>query len=127
MDDGLVANAPHEDITNPVAMKNVIGLTFDFDNKRYFFSDIQHGNIQTVWFNGTGFRPVVDSIGSAEGLAYDAVFHDLYWTSYTNSSISRISVGLHRRGRGGDEKPQKVIQLGPEDHPRAIVIDSCKS
>ena len=60
-------------------------------------------------------------VGSAEGLAFDPVYKDLYWTSYTNSSISRIRV--YRK----DSKPEKIVLLGTKDHPRAIVLDSCNS
>ena len=62
-------------------------------------------------------------VGSAEGLAYDAMFQELYWTSYTNSSISRISVSPQKY----NPRPEKIVQLGKDDHPRAIVIDSCQS
>jgi len=65
---------------------------------------------------------VVD-VGSAEGLAYDEFFQEIYWTSYTNSSINRINVNLQRSRRD----PEKIVQLSAEDHPRAIVIDSCQS
>ncbi len=61
-------------------------------------------------------------VGSAEGLAYDSVYHELYWTSYTNSSISRIRVDNTENA-----ERVKIVQLGPEDHPRAIVLDSCDS
>jgi len=65
----------------------------------------------------------ITDVGSAEGLAYDEFFQEIYWTSYTNSSISRISVNRHRFV----PERKKIIQLGPDDHPRAIVIDSCES
>ncbi len=60
-------------------------------------------------------------VGSAEGLAFDKAYQELYWTSYTESSISRIR--LNRP----DAEEEKIVQLGDEDHPRAIVIDSCDS
>ena len=62
-------------------------------------------------------------VGSAEGLAYDEFFQELYWTSYTNSSISRINVSPHRFV----QEREKIVQLEPDDHPRAIVVDSCES
>ena len=59
-------------------------------------------------------------VGSIEGLAYDSVYQELYWTSFTNSSISRIQVDVE------GASPQKIIQLGTADHPRAIVINTCE-
>ena len=54
-------NLPFESVENATSMRNVIGIAIDRNNQRYFFTDIQIGNIQSVHFNGTGFRVVVDS------------------------------------------------------------------
>ena len=122
--DGLPdLNSPRPPVENATRLRNVIGLAFDFEMSRYFFSDIQRGDIQSVSFEGTGFEVIVNNVGSAEGLAYDESFKELYWTSYTNSSISRVNVRLPRLQR----VVYKMIQLAADDHPRAIVIDSCQS
>jgi integrin beta 2 len=60
-DDVPNPNAPRPVVENATYLRNVIGLAFDFKTQRYFFSDIQRGDIQSVHFNGTGFRVVVDS------------------------------------------------------------------
>ena len=62
---------------------------------------------------------VVADLGSAEGLAYDRLNKVLYWTSYTNSSVSSIDMNTP------NAKSQKLVQLKAEDHPRAIVVDPC--
>jgi integrin beta 2 len=121
MFDELNPNDPWAPIENPDYMKNVIGLSFDYKNRLYFYTDIQRGDIQMVGFDGKNPSIVVDKVGSAEGLAYDSVYRELYWTSYTNSSISRIKVNDTRA------RVEKIVQLEREDHPRAIVIDSCES
>ncbi|XP_041374230.1 low-density lipoprotein receptor-related protein 1-like [Gigantopelta aegis] len=118
-------NAPLEPVVNETHMKNVIGLTFNHRARRIFYSDIQRGDIQAVLFDGTHFEVLVDNVGAAEGLAFDSTNHYLYWTSYTNSSISRI--GLHPDIAVKNRKQETIIQLSMEDHPRAIVIDLCKS
>lgn len=69
----------------------------------------------------TGGLIDVAEVGSAEGLAFDKAYQELYWTSYTDSSITRIRLGVSAAQR------EKIVQLGDEDHPRAIVIDSCDS
>ena len=61
VDDLSNPNAPRMAIENATFMRNVIGLAFDFMSQRYFFSDIQRGDVQAVFFNGTGFRIIVDS------------------------------------------------------------------
>ena len=58
--------------------------------------------------------------GSAEGIAYDPVFEEIYWTSYTNSSISRIKVN----SRNATE--QVLVRLKGSDHPRGIALDTCQ-
>ena len=64
---------------------------------------------------------IITEVGSAEGLAFDKAYQELYWTSYTDSTISRIRLNKENALR------EKIVQLGDEDHPRAIVIDSCDS
>ncbi|KAJ8320243.1 hypothetical protein KUTeg_001830 [Tegillarca granosa] len=123
-------NPPLPSIKNADYMKNVIGLTADFKHKRIYYSDIQRGDIQFVYFNGTKFTAIIDSVGSAEGLAFKPAFGNntkpyLYWTSYTNSSIGRVPI--HPENGTAAGKIEKVLQLGIDDHPRAIVIDSCSS
>ncbi|XP_013411103.1 prolow-density lipoprotein receptor-related protein 1 [Lingula anatina] len=116
-------NTPIPAIENEHSMKNVIGLSFDPKTKTIFFSDIQSGNIQSVSYSGSDFSVKVENVGSAEGLAYDPVFQELYWTSYTDSTINRISVSPLRISA----TRETVVKLGVEDHPRALAIDSCDS
>lgn len=59
-------------------------------------------------------------VGSAEGLAYDQHTQYLYWSSYSESSIERLKVD-------GSSEKERVVKLRSEDHPRAIVINSCGS
>ncbi|XP_060590385.1 low-density lipoprotein receptor-related protein 1-like isoform X5 [Ruditapes philippinarum] len=123
LDDENDKNPPLNPITNDTFLRNVIGLSFDYANNMIFYSDIQRGDIQAVYFNGSNIRVVVEGIGSAEGLAYEKFNGDIYWTSYTNSCISKINVNdaLNNKTR----KPEVVIQMSKLDHPRAIVVDSC--
>lgn len=115
-------NDPLAPIENSSAMINVVGLAFDYPTSRIFYSDIQKGEIHSVLFNGTDFRTVVSGVGSAEGLAFDPINENLYWTSYNNASIFRVSaiIGL------GPQIPQRVIQLNLGDKLRNLAIDSCR-
>ena len=53
--------SPKRDIRNKVHMKNVIGLAVDVKNRRYFYSDIQLGQIKVVSFLKDDFTRIVDS------------------------------------------------------------------
>ncbi|KAL3854930.1 hypothetical protein ACJMK2_014165, partial [Sinanodonta woodiana] len=112
-------NPPIKPIIHETRLRNVIGLAFDHATQTVFFSDIQRGEIQSIFFNGSGLTTVVEGIGSAEGLSFDSVNNDLYYTSYTNSCISRIHV------RGNDRTSYTVMQMTPRDRLRAITVDSC--
>ena len=54
-------NVPRPTISIQDNMRNVIGLAFDYKEQRYFFTDIQRGDIQSVGFDGTGVRVIVES------------------------------------------------------------------
>ncbi|XP_078701573.1 prolow-density lipoprotein receptor-related protein 1-like isoform X3 [Branchiostoma floridae x Branchiostoma belcheri] len=107
-------------------MRNVIGLAFDYGNgtnkKRIFYSDIHHGNLQSVYEDGTGQQIIVENVGSVEGLAYHRRNDELFWTSYTDSNIRRFSLNQTKPGA----RNETIVVLSQEDHPRAIVLDECQ-
>ncbi|KAK7083495.1 Low-density lipoprotein receptor-related protein 1B, partial [Halocaridina rubra] len=112
-------NTPLKKITSDL-MKNAISLTVDFSNKRIFYSDIQRGSINSVYFNGSNHALLVEKQGSVEGLAFDEKERDLYWTCQSDASINRMSVDPSRT-----QKVEKIVHLGQNDNPRGIVVDSC--
>jgi low-density lipoprotein receptor-related protein 1 (alpha-2-macroglobulin receptor) len=61
VDEAPNPNAPRPLIENASHMRNVIGLACDYKAKRYFFSDIQRGDIQSVNFDGSNFSVVIES------------------------------------------------------------------
>lgn len=52
-------NAPLPSIESEEHMRNAIGLSFDYANKKIFYSDIQKGSINSVFFNGTNHTVIV--------------------------------------------------------------------
>lgn len=121
IDDENNLNAPYPTIKNKENMRNIIGLTFDYKNSRIIYSDIQRGSIGSVHFNGTDHKILVERQGSVEGVAYDQLYGELYWTSNSDASISRLNL------RTEGSVPEKIIKLGVDDKPRGIAIDSCAS
>ncbi|XP_047488646.1 low-density lipoprotein receptor-related protein 1-like [Penaeus chinensis] len=112
-------NAPLKKITSDF-MKNAISLTFDYAEKRLFYSDIQRGSINSVYFNGTGHSILIDRQGSVEGLAFEEKERDLYWTCQSDASINRMSIDPFRT-----QRVEKIVHLDPGDKPRGIAVDSC--
>lgn len=58
-DDGN-PNPPLKPITSEF-MQNAISLTFDYASRRLYYSDIQRGSINAVFFNGTGHVILAES------------------------------------------------------------------
>ncbi|XP_066143818.1 prolow-density lipoprotein receptor-related protein 1 [Euwallacea fornicatus] len=122
MGDKNLMNSPYSNIKNSTYLKNAIGLTFSYKDKRLFYSDIQRGSINAVFFNGSDHKIVVDQQGSVEGLAYEQVGHALYWTCNNDATINRIN--LTERINNASEV-ETIIRLRAQDKPRGIAVDSC--
>lgn len=61
MTNAAIQNSPYPSIKNTSLMRNAIGMTFNYKQKRLFYSDIQRGSINTVFFNGSGHAVLVES------------------------------------------------------------------
>ncbi len=46
-------NAPFPSIESKEFIRNVIGLGYDYQRRLIFYSDIQRGSVNSVYFNGT--------------------------------------------------------------------------
>lgn len=132
-------NAPFPSIQNRELMRNAIGLSFDYKRSLLFYSDIQRGSINAVYFNGTNHTVLVDRQGSVEGLSYEAFGNTLYWTVNNDATISRMNLTAtpiepenyqnrtHLQKIELLSKVETVVRLGKDDKPRGIVTDSCNS
>lgn len=123
MSDASDLNPPYASISNKELMKNAIGLTFDYKRSRLFYSDIQRGSINTVFFNGTNHSVIVEHQGSVEGLAYEQIYNRLYWTCNNEATINEVNLTNYGTNSSA---VKSVIRLGANDKPRGIAVDSCK-
>ncbi|XP_017298797.1 low-density lipoprotein receptor-related protein 1-like [Diaphorina citri] len=121
MTDKSDLNSPFESIRNSTMMKNIIELSYDYKRKTLFYSDIQKGTINSVFFNGSNHRVLLERQGSVEGLAYEYVHNYLYWTCNNDATINKIDLDSPKAQR------IVVVRLGQHDKPRGIDIDSCDS
>ena len=78
-----------------------------------------------TFFNGSDVQILKNEVGSVEGIAFESSMRELYWTSYSHSSIYRLKI--KDVDKGVIPEPTQVVRLQSEDHPRAIAIDSCES
>ncbi|XP_014241482.1 low-density lipoprotein receptor-related protein 1 [Cimex lectularius] len=115
-------NSPIPPIKSTLMMRNTIGLAFDYETSTLFYSDIQKGIINAVFFNGTNQRTIASGQGSVEGIAYNPVENTLYWTC--NTAVSSI---LKKSLMKQDEnkKEEVIITLLKDDKPRGIAVDPC--
>ena len=124
MTDISIMNAPYPSIKNDTLMKNAIGLSFDYKRQKVFYSDIQKGSINSVYFNGTNHMIIVAKQGSIEGLAFEQLHNALYWTCNNDATINRVN--LTDQGITASTV-EVVVYLKNQDKPRGIAVDSCGS
>jgi hypothetical protein len=55
-------NAPQPMIKDNLNLRYVVAITYDFQGKRFFFSDILRGDIQSVNFAGDEFKVIQSSM-----------------------------------------------------------------
>ncbi|KAF5294104.1 hypothetical protein FQR65_LT10928 [Abscondita terminalis] len=122
MTNSNIHNSPYPSIKNDTLMRECNCLTFDYSESRLFYSDIQRGSINSVFFNGTGHTLIVDRQGSVEGLAFEQLHKALYWTCNNDATISRINLTNFNSNRS---EVEAIIKLRSQDKPRGIAVDSC--
>ncbi|XP_059475497.1 low-density lipoprotein receptor-related protein 1 isoform X2 [Neocloeon triangulifer] len=119
MFDEFNPNAPFQSIKSAEFMSNAIGLTYDYKRQTIFYSDIQKASINSVFFNGSSHKVILDKLGAVEGLAYEKFTNQLFWTCTNDATINSFLLNSN------DSKPNVVVQLGVSGKPRGISLDAC--
>ncbi|XP_056636916.1 low-density lipoprotein receptor-related protein 1 isoform X1 [Diorhabda sublineata] len=122
--DKNLQNSPQPTIRNGTMLKNAIGLSFSYKHQRLFYSDIQKGSINAVYFNGSDYRTIVERQGSVEGLAYEQVHNSLYWTCNNDATINRVNL---TDKLSNSSVVETIVRMRTQDKPRGIAVDSCGS
>lgn len=121
-------NDPIPKIKNSTYLKNAIALSYDFDDSVIFYSDIYWGTINSVNFNGSNHKQIVNKEVTVEGLAYESTTKQLFWTSNNTSSIRSLHLANLTSDPGrNSELVRKIVQLKSTDKPRGIAVHSCLS
>jgi len=137
MFDEFNPNAPFQSIKSADFMRNAIGLTYDYKRQTIYYSDIQKAGINSVFFNGSSHRVVLDSkihtfsyfqyvifnyileLGVVEGLAYEKFTHQLFYTCTNDATINSFMLGSNT------STPTVIVHLGATGKPRGIALDAC--
>ncbi|XP_055918086.1 low-density lipoprotein receptor-related protein 1 isoform X3 [Eupeodes corollae] len=126
MTEHLNKNGPIEKIMNATYMRNVIALSYDYDNNKVFYSDVHMSTINSVEFDGTKNSVLVNRQGRVEGLTFDVVNRQLFWTSNNDATIR--SLDLSEANDNPDNNSQLVktiLKLMSHDKPRGIAVEPC--
>ncbi|KAL1502195.1 hypothetical protein ABEB36_007373 [Hypothenemus hampei] len=115
-------NSPYPIIKNSAYIKNTIGLSFSYKYQRLFYSDIQRGSINAVFFNGSDHRIIVEKQGSVEGIAYEQLGNALYWTCNNDATVNRVNLTDQLTNSSAVET---IVRLRSQDKLRGIAVDSC--
>lgn len=122
----LNMNSPIPKIQHPKLLRNTIGLSYNYDKRRIFYSDVHSSSINWVYFNGTDHQVLVSKQVSVEGLVYDPISEHLFWTSNSDASIRSIdTTNLTTDYENNFNLVKQVIQLNNHDKPRGIAVESC--
>ncbi|KAF7489353.1 hypothetical protein SSS_07649 [Sarcoptes scabiei] len=112
-----------ESISSPPVMPrtnltNVVGLDFDFANKKIFFTQIRpDGGISSYQIKPTDDinHPILSKGINPEGIAFDWTNRKIYWTDSANRSIYSMN-----------EDGSQIVMIARVERPRAIVLDPCE-
>lgn len=104
-------------------LSNVVGLDYDYENKRILFSQIRpEPMIATIDIDPSSPKNAIDGKPNIilkqginpEGIAYDWISKKVYWTDSANKSIYAMNLD-----------GSQIVNIVHVDRPRALVLDPC--
>lgn len=126
MTDHTNMNSPIERIQNFTFMRNIIGLSYDYEKRRIFYSDIHLSSISMVYFNGTNHTTIVNNQVTVEGITFDPLNSHLYWTSNNDASIRSLDLNaISSNIDNNTALVKQVLKLNSHDKPRGIQVEPC--
>ncbi|XP_049880284.1 low-density lipoprotein receptor-related protein 1 [Pectinophora gossypiella] len=122
-------NSPYPPIQNMELMRNAISLAYDYSSQRLFYSDIQRGSINTVHFNGSDHRVLLEQVAAVEGMVFASHTGELYWTCTSAAAIRSVKLSALASLALPDRASvlRTVLRLPTGARPRGLDIDPCES
>ena len=117
----ITSTPGHPPFQPVVNMSNVVGIDFDFADKRLFFTQIRPTPL-IGWMDSS--RPTINYTVilsdkmrgiNPEGIAYDWIHKKIYWTDSRNNSIYSMK-------RDGTQ----IIDMVRVERPRALAVHPCR-
>jgi len=106
-------------------MHSAIAIDYDYENKVVFWTDNTSENISRIILDESGTPTqhevlVSDDIHTPDGLAFDWIHQNLYWTDAGRDCIEVLGVYANT---GNGKVWRKTLINDRLDEPRAIVVD----
>ncbi|XP_045581307.2 low-density lipoprotein receptor-like isoform X2 [Procambarus clarkii] len=116
----------------PKGMSYPVGLTQDIENNRLFVADAVHEDTKIFSltldsdFNVKAMHSVLknSSLIVMEGMSYDPVSHQLYWTDSTNHGIFKTLIPSELKETNSLE-PKLLERHGNVTGPHGVTVDYC--
>ncbi|RZF35698.1 hypothetical protein LSTR_LSTR009566 [Laodelphax striatellus] len=110
-----IENSHNDPVTIVTAVKDVIALDFDVNNKMVYWTDSKLKTISRSYINGSQIKNIIEfGLDSPEGLAVDWVAHNLYWTDKSNKRIEVARL---------DGSSRKVLLWSNILEPHSLALD----
>ncbi|XP_022648330.1 low-density lipoprotein receptor-related protein 4-like isoform X3 [Varroa destructor] len=103
------------DVLLPITdIQDAVALDFDYEHKKFYFTDVKLDVIRRSNLNGSGTETIVSSgLVSPDGLAYDWIAKNIYW-----SDSGRKTIEVCR----ADGSSRKLLTNLDLDEPRALAL-----
>ena len=113
-DDTSDFGKPFEPVRN---LTNVVGVDFDFDKKRIYYTQIQpKPKIAYMSANNPGKgTDILAATINPEGIAFDWVHDKIYWTDSRNRSVYSMKTD-----------GTQIVDMAQVSRPRAIAVHPCR-
>ncbi|KAL9703738.1 hypothetical protein quinque_007256 [Culex quinquefasciatus] len=119
-------NGPIPEIQNSTFLKNTIALTYDHDQQLIYYSDVEYSSINSVFYNGSNHRKIVAKQLTVEGLAFNPITKQLFWTSNNEAAIRSLELAnITADAKANADLVRELIKLKPTDKPRGIAVEPC--
>ncbi|CRL03072.1 CLUMA_CG016407, isoform A [Clunio marinus] len=117
-------------IQNQQHLQNAVALTYDYNNKWIFYSDLRLNAIFRCSFDGENFTKLIDKQHSVEGIVFNPQNNKLFWTLNGDAEIRGIDLGLWKNGSYLKDDIEKSVETILKmkrgvDKLRAIVVEPC--
>lgn len=123
-------NSNNFNISNKNFLKNAIALTYDYENKLIYYSDLHLNGIFSCDFFGKNFRQIVRNQLTVEGITFNPLNNRIFWTLNTDAQIRSIDLNLFQNKSmnpdDGQIPPDIIMKFKKgDDKLRAITLEPC--